>query len=70
MMLLVGGALLVAALVLVALVPLADCPECEGGRIAVVTSIETKGGDEIAGCTTCDDRKKVSLLKKWSYRGD
>jgi hypothetical protein len=51
-------------------VPLADCPECEGGKFAVVTQIETRNGDEIAGCTTCDDKTRATLLKKWTYPKD
>ena len=69
--LLVAGVLLVAVFVVIALVPMADCPECEGGAVAVVTKIELPhGGDEIAGCTTCNDKTKVTLLKKWTYRKD
>jgi len=69
--LLVAAALLVGILVVIALVPMAACPECDGGAVAVVTKIELpNGGDEIAGCTTCNDRTKVPLLKKWTYRRD
>jgi len=70
-MILGGGVLLATGVALLALLPVAACPECEGGGIAVVTKIELpNGGDEITGCTTCDDKTKVSLLKKWTYRRD
>jgi hypothetical protein len=69
--LLIAGVFLVAAVCVIALVPMAACPECEGGAVAVVTKIELpNGGDEIAGCTTCNDKTKATLLKKWFYRRD
>ena len=69
--LLVAGIFLVAVVLVLALVPMSACPECEGGAVAVVTKIELPDGrDEIAGCTTCNDKTKVSLLKKWFSRRD
>ena len=68
--LLVAGVVLAAALGLILLVPIAECPECEGGTIGVVTQVKTATKDEILGCTTCDDKTKVTLLKKWTYRRD
>jgi hypothetical protein len=69
--LLVAVVLLVAAGFVVSLVPMAACPECEGGSVGVVTRIDKPDGDfDVAGCTTCDDKTKVPLLKKWTYRRD
>jgi hypothetical protein len=67
---LIAGAILVTGILVVARAPLAGCPECEGGRIAVVTEIETRKGDGIAGCTTCGDKTRVPLLKKWTHHQD
>jgi len=68
---LIAGVLLAAAIGLVVLIPLAECPECEGGRIGVVTRIDKPNGDfDVAGCTTCDDKTRVTLLKKWATSRD
>lgn len=66
---LVCAVLLIGVVLLITLLPMANCPECNGGAIAVVTKIDLpNGGDEIVGCTTCDDKTRVTLWKKWTYR--
>ena len=65
---LVGGVILLLAVVVLvsALAPLFECPECEGGRVGVVTRISGPMGSSVTGCTDCEGKGRVTLLKKWN----
>jgi Zn ribbon nucleic-acid-binding protein len=62
-----GLLLLVSAAAVAAMVPLADCPACEGKGTISVTLSNTKLGKigcANADCPNCGKTGKVTLLKK------
>jgi len=61
---LVGGviALLVASLI-IGFVPMVKCPACLGLHEALIGV----GGSWPIRCAYCDERKVVSVLKKWTF---
>jgi len=64
--LLVFGALLLlgAAVLLIAVLPIATCDWCDGsGR---PSAYYAKGGDEPPPCPICEGKGRVTPLRKWS----
>lgn len=65
--LLVGGALLLVAALVLGLVPLVDCPRCrEWNFFGPFEDFDLR--ELSKPCRVCQDRHRVSLLKKWHYK--
>lgn len=64
---LVCGVLLFAVvIVVITLVPIMDCPECEGGQVAHVR--EGPPMAEVLPCPQCTGKKRVTPLTAWFKR--
>jgi hypothetical protein len=68
LMAIVAGLLFLAAgFVAVQVAPVLECPECNGGRAAIFTLSGQSPGTAVAGCPTCNDLHRVTLIRKWKY---
>jgi hypothetical protein len=67
MIFLVAGLLLLGlAALVISLVPMVDCPQCDRGSIGVLTL--PSGATKPVNCTDCEGTGRVTLLKSWMLR--
>ena len=69
---LVGGILLVAiAAVVIAFVPLVECPDCEGSaERKILIGLGTHPYYRNESCPRCSKTGKLSLLNRWTHPTD
>jgi hypothetical protein len=62
---LIGILAVIAANLLLWLVPILECPECEGGTIGIFKSVDAQTGRRIFRCSTCEGKNRITAWKKW-----